>query len=201
MTYAERLEVIRKWLPTLVVIGSIGSVGYIQAIGDGFWYWFQDRIGVTELNRLATQNEKDIRRLQLPIDIFEVSPLSRPTEGFCVATEPCSINVRVRRVESAMACRIVPGSVNYFYRNPRNNEVYDAEVLSGRPRDVGTRYINLGFTFSTPGDLIPNAELCVRPKYVNCPGMSESSGPIDPDEECFELDVLTDAQAATRRGN
>ena len=139
------------------------------------------------------RNADAIRSLRQPADIFEISRQSGPVDGYCVEGEPCAVNIRVRRHPDALVCRIVPETLIYYYRNPRNNEVYDTVLLSGSPRDVGTSFINLQFTFSTPSNLIPNAELCVKPSYVGCPGMIPDDPPISPDEECFEVSIMKTA--------
>ena len=139
------------------------------------------------------RNADAIRSLRQPEDIFEISQMSGPVDGYCIEGEPCAINIRVRMHPDALVCRVVPDTLIYYYRNPRNNEVYDAVLISGSQRDIGTGFINLQFTFSTPSNLIPNAELCVKPSYVGCPGMIPSDPPISPDEECFDVAIIKTA--------
>ncbi len=218
MTEDTKLTELQKWrrdMPSAFrksLIGMIvgGSTAWIIAYSTDVWSgivaWAEypekaliqreeDRKMMLENARAIARNSEAIRRLTVPTDIFEISDRSGPVNGFCIDGVPCEMNLRVRRKVGAIACQVVPGSVAYFYRNPRDNEVHNINTISGSAKDVGTSYINLPFVFSTPRQLRPGAELCVRPSYVSCPGMSANDDPIDPEEECFEVPILSQMEA------
>lgn len=208
----EHLTELQKWrrdLPSAfrksfigVAVGAVTAflLAYFTDVWAGIVAWSEyperalqqreeDRALMIQNAKAITLNTEAIRRLTLPKDIFEISDRSGPIEGYCIDGVPCEMNVRVRRKVAALACEIVPESVDYYYRNPRDNEIHDVFTLKGSVKNVGTTFINLPFTFSTPRRLRPGAELCVRPSFINCPGMSAGDAPIDPAEECFEVPI------------
>ncbi|WP_340289231.1 hypothetical protein [Sulfitobacter pontiacus] len=220
MTEEVKLTELQKWrrdMPSAfrksfigMFVGGVtaGIVAYSTDVWSGIMAWSEypekallqreeDRQLMMDNARAIAQNTEAIRRLTIPTDIFEISDRSGPIDGYCIDGVPCEMNIRVRRKVAALACQIVPGTVDYYYRNPRDNEVHDVITFAGAAKDVGTSYINLPFKFSTPRRLRPGAELCVRPSYVSCPGMSAKDDPIDPEEECFEVPILSQMEADT----
>ncbi len=218
MTEEVKLTELQKWrrdMPSAfrksfigVIVGGATAwvVAYSTDLWSGIIAWAEypekailqreeDRQLMLENARAIAQNSEAIRRLTIPTDIFEISDRSGPIDGYCIDGVPCEMNLRVRRKSAALACQIVPGTVDYYYRNPRDNEVHDVITISGAAKDVGTSYINLPFVFSTPRRLRPGAELCVRPSYVNCPGTSAGDAAIDPEEECFEVPIKSQMEA------
>lgn len=180
---SEFMPSVRKAVIGLTVTAIIaGSVSF----ASGAW---RNIVALWHLPARVEDNHEAIQRLRIPSKIFEISERSGPVHGLCIGGEPCPMNIRVRRTREALSCRIVPGSVAYYYRNPRTNEVYDVQMVDGRPRDIGTAYINLAFTFTTPRGLAPDAELCVEPAYTGCPGQAKNSPPAKQAPECFNVPV------------
>lgn len=193
---AAFVAVARKMIYGAIAAGLLSIV--VAVAWEPFRTWAVSMIhlpeSVAENARATAANARAIDRLRLPSNIFEVSPRSGPVRGHCVSGVNCVVKVRVRRLPDAMPCEIIAGSADYYYRNPRDNETHDVTIVSGQPRDVGTTWINLTFTLSTPFSLEPDAELCVRPAYLNCPGQLPEDGAIAPDEECFEVQVRSAAR-------
>lgn len=171
------------------VIGGVIAAAFTT--GGSYAFGIKDNlVSLWNLPVAVAENSRQIQLLRIPRKIFEISDVSGPTSGYCVEGQNCSVNVRVRRYADALSCEINPETVEYYYRNPRTNEVHSVDIVSGRPRDVGTSWLNIPFVFSTPYGISPDAELCSQPEYTGCPGQSESDDAISQAPECFNVKVV-----------
>lgn len=122
----------------------------------------------------------DVRRLQLPDKVFAISDYNtRPLDGYCVEAEPCDIRIRLRRLEEALDCKIVPGTAIWGFQNPRSDTFVPAERLD-RPngRNIGTRLEDIQIRITTPRGLEPAADFIFATDYVGCPGMRPGDAPV-----------------------
>lgn len=125
--------------------------------------------------------ETTVRRLTQPRRVFEVSRVStRPVAGFCEEGEPCRIRLRIRRLEPAKECRIVPGSVEWGFVNPRSEIFAHAErVDMPAGRNIGLTWEDTFVTVITPTGLQPDANFTFIAKYTHCPGWVEGEVPLE----------------------
>jgi len=148
----------------------------------------------TEVQFQATQdainsNTRAINQLRIPAKIFELSERSGPVEGFCKRGADCAYNIRVRRLPNALQCRVAP-PFEYFYLEETTNEEYSITRTSpGQARNLGTSYVNIDQTFSTPLSLTGLVEFCIRGKYRGCPGQTDQEQVITQNDECVGVSI------------
>ncbi|MBT9385465.1 hypothetical protein KM176_16445 [Pseudooceanicola sp. CBS1P-1] len=122
----------------------------------------------------------DVRRLKQPEAVFEMSTFNTaPVRGYCVEGQPCQIRVRLRRLEAALSCRIVRGSIQWGFINPRSDSFVGARRLdqpSGR--NMGPTWEDVEITLMTPTGLEPEADFTFEAFYTNCPGTEPDEDPI-----------------------
>lgn len=171
---------------TLVAAATALSLATVATVATGSAARLQ---ALWQLPEAVEENRRAIEALRVPRFIFEIGERSGPVRGYCVEGEACQINIQVRRLRDALGCQLVPETVQYYYRNPRTNEITSVEILAGRPRDVGVRWIILPFTFTTPFGLVPEAELCVEPGYIGCPGQAPDGPLATQAPECFDVPI------------
>lgn len=125
--------------------------------------------------------ETTVRRLTQPRKVFEVSRVStRPVAGFCEEGEPCRIKLRIRRLEPAKECQIVPGSVEWGFVNPRSEIFAHAErVDPPAGRNIGLTWEDTFVTVITPTGLQPDANFTFIARYTHCPGWIEGEPPLE----------------------
>ncbi len=125
--------------------------------------------------------ETTVRRLTQPRKVFEVSRIgTRPVAGYCEEGEPCRIKLRIRRLEPARECRIVPGSVEWGFVNPRSEIFAHAERLDPPAgRNVGLTWEDTFVTVRTPTGLQPDANFTFIARYTHCPGWAEGEEPLE----------------------
>jgi hypothetical protein len=132
---------------------------------------------VTSLDEVKT----DVRRLKQPRVVFEVSRIgTAPVDGYCVEGQPCTVRLRLRRDVNALDCRIVPGSAEWGFVNPRS------EIFSQAPRLDDTSGSNLGpawedriIRIMTPAGLQPTANFTFVASYTDCPGWVKGEPPLE----------------------
>lgn len=122
----------------------------------------------------------EVRRLKQPETVFEMSTYNtKPVEGFCVSGEACTINVRIRRLEDALACKIVPGSVQWGFINPRADTFVGARrVDHAAGRNIGVSWEDVTIVLMTPPNLEPEAYFTFEAFYTGCPGTTDGDDPI-----------------------
>lgn len=139
---------------------------------------FRSEIGA--LRQTVSDVSVDVRRLQLPSKVFQISEFnSGPLDGYCIEAQPCDIRIRIRRLEEALSCRIVPGTAIWGFQNPRSDTFVPAERLD-RPngRNIGTRFEDVQIRITTPRGLEPEADFIYAVDYVGCPGMRPGDTPV-----------------------
>lgn len=94
--------------------------------------------------------------------------------------KPCRIKLRIRRLEPARECRIVPGSVEWGFVNPRSEIFAHAERLDQPAgRNVGLTWEDTFVTILTPTGLQPDANFTFIARYTHCPGWIEGEPPLE----------------------
>lgn len=129
--------------------------------------------------RVDTLGEK-VQRLQLPDQVFEMSLWNTgPVDGYCVEGEECTFRVRLRRLEEALPCEIVPGSVRWGFINPDSDSfVVARRVDEARSRNIGPTWEDIEVTLMTPYGLEPEADFTFEASYRNCPGSNLGDDPV-----------------------
>lgn len=150
---------------------------------------FHQELGL--LRRTVNDVSVDLRHLQLPHRVFQISEFNTgPIDGYCIEGLPCDIRIRLRRLEEALDCRIVPGTAIWGFQNPRSDTFVPAERLD-RPngRNIGTRFEDVQIRITTPRGLEPEADFIFATDYVGCPGMRPGDPPKTywSDRDRFEI--------------
>lgn len=132
-------------------------------------------------------NTRAINKLRIPAKIFEISERSGPVDGYCVRGTDCVYTIRARRLPDALQCRVEP-PFEYLYRDASNNEEFSVDHVRrglNTARNLGTSYVNIEQTFSTPLTVGNIAEFCIRGKYSGCPGQTDPQQVITQSDECI----------------
>lgn len=175
---------------TAIIAPFVGfAVAVVGGYGDELAALRRAPAQIEDLIELVERNSTLIQRLRIPTEIFKLEEESGPVEGFCVEEQNCRYKLRIRRFENALSCRLVESGFEYYYLNPRDNEQHFSERVAGRPRNVGTRPVNLDFTFTTPSGIAPDAQFCVKASYVGCPGMNEGDDAVPQEPQCVSVEV------------
>jgi len=127
-----------------------------------------------EVNEGIARNRADIRALEVPRDVFQMSERrTRPADGPCIEAQVCRINTFLRRFARALDCQFVAGSVRLGFIDPQREEpIYALRVPPiGTPRQLTTAWEPISFSFITPTGLSPSAEFFIEADYTKCPGM------------------------------
>ncbi|TYB83979.1 hypothetical protein [Oceaniovalibus sp. ACAM 378] len=122
----------------------------------------------------------DIESLRRPSEVFEVSITNtRPLDGHCVEREPCDIQIKLRRVAEGVRCRIVPGSTQWGFINPRSDLFAPAQrIIPGVARNIGMSWTTIDVQVMTPVGLEPTADFVFEASYTSCPGMTPRDEPL-----------------------
>ncbi|APZ53150.1 hypothetical protein Ga0080574_TMP2816 [Salipiger abyssi] len=172
-----------------VIIGVIGflAVAFVEPVRERALAIWNTPTSMTQISEnLVNLSDRldvvsvEVRRLKQPETVFEMSTYNtRPVEGYCVSGQPCTINVRIRRLQDALSCRIVPGSIQWGFINPRADTFVSARRMD-RPsgRNVGVSWEDITIRLMTPPNLEPEAYFTFEAFYTECPGMGGGDDPI-----------------------
>ena len=121
-----------------------------------------------------------VRRLQIPSRVFELSTsLTRPVDGYCVEDQPCDVQIVIRRLESALDCRIMPETARWgFVGSGTEIAVYAERLDEPVGRNITAAFTRITVTLHTPTDLSPVSDFFFDVEYVNCPGMHPGDEPV-----------------------
>lgn len=184
------------------VIAVIG--GGLMLISEGFrqqamdiWNSPQTLKEAVDVSRANSDRldrlDKRVSILSQPDVIFEVSARnSGAIEGFCVEREPCTMRIRVRRVEAALSCKIVPGAA-WGFIDPRTDTFTAAQRLdqpSGR--NIGASWTYVEIILMTPSGLSPESDFVFEASYTDCPGMEPGDAPITRVSDRIPVKVLNE---------
>jgi hypothetical protein len=189
-------DILIGWFFLSFVGGSLWfiSEGFRIQVED-IWHSPQSIREAVEVGRANSDRLDSLARrvsiLSQPDVIFEVSPRnSGPVDGFCVEQEPCRMRIRVRRVEAALSCQIVPGAV-WGFINPATDTFTAARRLdSTSPRDLGASWEFIELEILTPVGLKPQSDFVFESSYVGCPGMEPDDAPISRRSDRIPIRVL-----------
>lgn len=172
----EAQKFLFRQLLTILITGAVGlAVSFVfEPVRD----WV---IGMAQMPGRMAKVETSVRRLQQPERVFEASKVStRPVAGFCEEGRPCRIRLRLRRLEPAKDCQIMPGSVEWGFVNPRSEIFAHAErVDPPAGRNIGLTWEDTLVTVNTPTGLQPDANFTFVAKYTHCPGWVEGEPPLE----------------------
>lgn len=173
------------------VIGGLAAwIGtYVPVVNElVFSPW---RLGVKVDSNTKTLSDlvEDVKLLQRPDVIFRISR-SGVLGPRCGGGRSCAIEVEIERTEEGRNCQIVPGQTRYSFRNPRTDA--SLYVRLDRPvqsQNVGSKPVTFQYQVTAPYGLEPNAEFCLEPLYLGCPGMSGADAPIRANRSCTAVPV------------
>lgn len=139
--------------------------------------------------------QRSISQLQRPTEVFRISVLnSGPIRGHCVELAPCDVRLKISRREETVACRIVPGSTQWAFLNPRTDTVSTVRRMdAATDRNIGTAWELIDIRIFTPSGLEPEALFYFTAQYVACPGMPEGTEPITDKSESIPFRILRPA--------
>lgn len=168
---------------TVVITGVLGllAVAVFEPVRDWLVGMASMPAEVQHQSERLLKVETSVRRLQQPDRVFEVSQTStRPVDGTCTEGEPCRIRLRLRRLPEAIDCRLVRGSVEWGFINPRSEVFAHAErVDAPAGRNVGMTWEDSYVTLMTPTGLQPDANFTFIAKYTDCPGWEPGEAPLE----------------------
>ncbi|WP_108482249.1 hypothetical protein [Oceaniglobus ichthyenteri] len=122
----------------------------------------------------------DIESLRRPSQVFEVSRTNtRPIDEYCIERQPCAVQLKVRRRPEGIRCRIVPGSTQWGFINPRSDLSAPAQRIEpGEARNIGVSWTTIDIIILTPVGLEPTADFYFEAAYIGCPGMADGDEPL-----------------------
>lgn len=198
-----RERVATKIFDTIIgwfIIGLIG--GGLMVISEGFRHkaediWnsptkLQEAVDVGRGNSARLDAlSKRVAVLSQPDVVFEVSARnSGPIEGYCVERQPCAMRLRIRRVEAALSCKIVPGA-SWGFINPRTDSFTAAQRLdTPSGRDLSATWAFVEIVVMTPSGLAPESDFVFEASYTGCPGMDAGDEPITRTSERIPIKIL-----------
>ncbi len=137
-------------------------------------------VRVENLLRQVADVRDDIESLRRPSEVFEVSTTNtRAIDGYCVERQPCDVQIKLRRRPEGVQCRIVAGSVQWGFVNPRSDMFAPAQRLNpGFARNIGMTWTTIDVRVMTPVGLEPTADFIFEASYSGCPGMAKGDDPL-----------------------
>lgn len=138
---------------------------------------------------------QDLMRARSVERVFEMAPSSRPREGFCVAGEPCTFVIIVRRTQAGLNCEAIFDQTRHlFYSRDLSisREVTRVDQPSGV--QLTSHWYEGTITVETPNDFPSEAAYAFISSYTHCNG-PEDNMVVQQEGEMIPVRILRERPA------
>lgn len=178
----EKLGQISRTLGSVMTIFGAIAVAWSMIWGPVREEWdalktfiVETRDGLESINsRLDGMEEVQVDLLR-PTRVFEISPVSRPVAGYCVAGRACEFFLLAHRLPRGINCKLVAGETTYAFYGPTGVDRREVPLVAdeGASRNVGLEWAEIYVTVMTPRDFVGQAHFVVIPLYDRCLGEND----------------------------